>query len=57
MRWWTSCVLAASIVIVSFLISPNFEVGDPGRERTPYAGEFLQEWVGGFIVRAGDAPL
>ena len=54
MRWWTSCVLAASIVILSFLISPNFRIGDPSRERTPYAGDFLHEWVGGFIVRAGD---
>jgi alpha-1,2-mannosyltransferase len=54
MRWWTSCVLAASIVVMSLLISPNFRVGEPGRERTPYAGDFLHEWIGGFIVRAGD---
>jgi hypothetical protein len=54
MRWWTSCVLAASIVVLSLMMSPNFRLGDPARERTPYAGDFLHEWVGGYIVRAGD---
>ena len=46
-------VLAATVVGVSLLVSPNFRSND-GIERMPYAGDFLNEWAGGWIVRAGD---
>jgi hypothetical protein len=48
-----SIVLAATVVGVSLLVSPNFRWND-GIERMPYAGDFLNEWAGGWIVRAGE---
>ncbi len=47
-----SIVLAAGVIAVSLLVSPNFRWGGDA-ERMPYAGDFLQEWIGGYIVRAG----
>lgn len=45
--------LAVLVVAAAFLISPNFRrVRSP--DSTPYAGDFLHEWIGGYIVRAGD---
>jgi hypothetical protein len=46
-----SIVLAALIVLVSLASSPNFRSVADDAERTPYAGDFLHEWVGGHIVR------
>lgn len=36
-----------------FAVSPNFRL-DSSPDASPFAGDFLQEWVGGYIVRAGD---
>jgi len=47
-----SIVLAAAVVAVSLLVSPNFRWNGDA-ERMPYAGDFLQEWTGGYIVRDG----
>src|SRR5262245_46028948 len=45
--------LAVIVVAAAFLISPIFRrVRSP--DSTPYAGDFLHEWIGGYIVRAGD---
>jgi hypothetical protein len=48
-----SIVLAAAVVGVSLLVSPNFR-WDGGTERMPYGGDFLNEWAGGYVVRTGD---
>ena len=45
--------LAAAVIVSLYAFSPNFRVtSDP--QASPYAGDFLQEWIGGWIVRAGD---
>lgn len=45
--------IAAVAVIAMLVLSPNFR-WRTGPEITPYAGDFIQEWVGGYVVRAGD---
>ena len=45
---------AAIIVVCTYAISPNFIRYEGGLQTSPYAGDFLHEWVGGYIVRAGD---
>jgi len=45
--------LAVLVVAAAFLISPNFR-RVRGPDSPPYAGDFLHEWIGGYIVRAGD---
>lgn len=42
-------ILATSIVVTN----PNF-VFESGPQVGPYGGDFLQEWIGGHIVRHGD---
>lgn len=43
--------LAVTIVTAALLwLSPNYRVQD-GRRSDPFAGDYLQEWVGGRIVR------
>ena len=43
----------AIVSLIIFLVSPNFRwEGD--LDRAPYAGDFLQEWVGGYVVRNGE---
>jgi hypothetical protein len=45
-------VASAAILALSFAVSPNY---DWYPDRTgPYAGDFLHEYVGGWVVRAGD---
>ena len=44
---------AAGILAVAFAVSPNFAWTDAPRVG-PYAGDFLQEYAGGWIARAGD---
>jgi hypothetical protein len=45
--------LSALVVSTVFLISPNFHPAS-GPDASPYAGDFLNEWVGGWVVRTGD---
>jgi hypothetical protein len=47
--WIVSAILLATI----FAGSPNFRYHS-GPEATPYAGDFLQEWLGGYIVTRGE---
>jgi hypothetical protein len=44
---------AGAIVVCSYAFSPNFRHA-AGPNAAPYAGDFLQEWVGGHIVLRGD---
>jgi hypothetical protein len=46
-------LVAAAILASTFAISPNFAWSEGEREG-PYAGDFIQEYVGGWIVRVGD---
>lgn len=46
-------IVAALVVATTFWCSPNFIVQN-GPDAAPFAGDFLQEWLGGYIVRAGD---
>lgn len=39
--------------MATLALSANFEPPDD-RERGPYAGDFLHEWTGAYIVRSGD---
>jgi hypothetical protein len=44
---------SAVILVLAFSLSPNFEWSDHPRS-APYAGDFLHEYAGGWIVREGD---
>jgi hypothetical protein len=50
-RW----LLAMTVVLLAaiFLASPNFCL-ERGPDALPFAGDFLQEWIGGYVVRSGD---
>jgi len=51
--YWLPLGLTVLIVASIYAFSPNFRnVGGP--DASPYAGDFLQEWIGGYMVRAGD---
>jgi hypothetical protein len=45
-------IASAAILALSFAVSPNYD-WYPDRT-SPYAGDFLHEYVGGWVVRAGD---
>jgi hypothetical protein len=47
-------VAAALIVGVVLGTARNFREIDPATERTPYAGDFLHEWTGGWTWRSGE---
>jgi hypothetical protein len=49
----TAHVVAISLLAGIFLASPNFR-WQSGPHASPFAGDFLQEWIGGHIVRHGD---
>lgn len=51
--WAGPCALSAALLFAIFYHSPNFRAS-VGPGATPFGGDFLQEWVGGYIVRAGD---
>ncbi len=54
-RYMIPVVLTALIIACVYYFSPNFHLADTPRETSsPYAGDFLQEWLGGYIVRSGD---
>jgi hypothetical protein len=48
--------LAAALlgIVLIYLVNPNFH-GEIGPRSAPYGGDFLQEWVGGRMVRSGEA--
>jgi hypothetical protein len=46
-------IAAAAIVVGCYAFSPNFRYFG-GQHASPYAGDFLQEWIGGYIVLHGD---
>ncbi|MDP7016232.1 MAG: glycosyltransferase family 87 protein [Pirellulaceae bacterium] len=43
----------AAVVIGLYQCSPNFR-WESGAGASPYAGDFLQEWIGGYVVRHGE---
>lgn len=45
-------VSAIAIIATCLFFSPNFR-WRANEERLPYAGDFLQEWIGGYVVRTG----
>jgi alpha-1,2-mannosyltransferase len=52
----TTWAVAATLLVAGLacLASPNFHAGfDPARG--PLGGDFLQEWIGGYLVRSGQA--
>jgi hypothetical protein len=50
---WLPLALAGVIVAGAYFGSPNFRFAAV-RTAGPYAGDFLQEWLGGYIVLRGD---
>ena len=46
--------LAAFVLAAVFLASPNFRFESGPDVSPPYGGDFLHEWIGGYVVRAGD---
>jgi alpha-1,2-mannosyltransferase len=44
---------SAALLALAFAVSPNYRWSDAPRP-SPYAGDFLHEYVGGWLVRAGD---
>lgn len=53
-RWplRTPCLLSLLVVAVLYFQSPNF-LQHRGAAH-PYAGDFLQEWIGGWVIQHGD---
>lgn len=52
-RHFGAYAAAVALLLIIFAASPNFRP-DSGPEARPFAGDFLQEWIGGYIVRQGD---
>jgi hypothetical protein len=52
-RYLLPILLAAGIVVACYAASPNFHDAE-GRGAAPYAGDFLQEWIGGYMVLCGE---
>jgi len=52
-RAWLPYALALVVIGLAYWNSPNFD--RDGARTTPYAGDFLQEYVGGAIVAAGES--
>jgi len=46
-------LLSAAMVVAIYAMSPNFRFAEV-RPEGPFAGDFLQEWLGGYMVRCGD---
>jgi alpha-1,2-mannosyltransferase len=44
---------SAAVLALAFAVSPNFRWSDAPRP-SPYAGDFLHEYVGGWVVREAD---
>jgi hypothetical protein len=52
-RLWLPLLLSAAIIVAAYALSPNFRFAEV-RSEGPFAGDFLQEWLGGSIVLYGD---
>ena len=46
-------VLSALILVAIYGGSPNFRFSDTS-DNTPFGGDFLQEWIGGYLVQNGE---
>jgi alpha-1,2-mannosyltransferase len=46
-------LVSAALLALTFFVSPNFRWSDAPRP-SPYAGDFLHEYVGGWVVREGE---
>jgi len=46
-------LVSAAVLALAFAVSPNFRWSDAPRP-SPYAGDFVHEYVGGWVVREGD---
>ena len=53
MRLLVPIALSVLVVTAVLLVSPNFRP-ERGPDAIPYAGDFLHEWIGGYVIRAGD---
>ena len=49
--WVASYVLAGLLLVGLYSLSPNFSLR-PGTDQGLLAGDYLQEWIGGYIVRS-----
>lgn len=50
---WLPLAVTFVLLATIFLASPNFRL-ERGPDSLPLAGDFLQEWIGGYVVRSGD---
>jgi hypothetical protein len=50
---WLPYGIACALLVAMFLGSPNFRPAS-GPGASPFGGDVLQEWIGGYVVRAGD---
>lgn len=49
-------LVAVALAVLLLCTSPNFSSIE-GERVSPYSGDFLQEWVGGYIVNSSDSHL
>lgn len=52
--WWRPGVLAAALVVGALAVTPNLRPADGVREGC-FGGDYLQEWIGGHLVRTGQS--
>lgn len=52
-RYTAPLFAAFLLLLLIFCASPNFRP-DSGPAAGPFGGDVLQEWIGGYVVRAGD---
>jgi hypothetical protein len=50
---WLAVALTALVLGCVYGFSPNFAPQESGPEAMPYGGDFLQEWLGGYMLRNG----
>jgi len=46
-------LVAAGVVMAIYLTSPNFR-WQPGPDATPYAGDFVHDWLGAYVLEYGE---
>ena len=51
--WLVPSSLGIGLLFAIYGFSPNFRWA-PGPSASLYAGDFVQEWIGGYVVRSGD---
>ncbi len=52
-RWRIPAVVATLVLVCLFAVSPNYR-WETDRQQGPFAGDFLQEWLGGYMITSGD---